>query len=1000
MNLCAQGLTAAFALALFDCEAANIGPLQAVSTRPAALVSESPASGSSTPVLSADGRYVAFISRAPNLVTNPTTGSYQVFLREQASSHTILVSAAGTQSGGNDHSLLPSLSSNGLHAAFESEASDLVDGDTNDVSDIFVRDVVAMQTLLVSGGNGLSRNPLLSADGRYVAFESRASNLVAGDNNAAPDVFVRDLLLGVTTLVSLNVDESGSANGSSELLTMTRDGRFVAFWSNAPDIAADTTNTIGEIYVRDVTGGITYCLTESIAVYSADRRFKIALTPDGRYAALQELNYGGAAAGGRAFHADVFGGSIASLYCCGRPGSGLAISEDGQQVVFPGNDGLYLRELSSTNRLLVHDPAAGFQMPLTIASFQVSRDFQRLWFTMLVTNRGQQLFSYDLPTGQTTLISTNLAGEPMNAAVSSPFSISGSGAVVAFETVADDLVVNDLNRAPDVFVSNAGPASRRHPALPETTGLGYATLHAHSVSANGQRVAFLSTDSSLISLDTNGHHDVFVRDLAANQVFGVALSPSNSAMAAVISADGASVVYERILGGPEFISSGWRNVHRADLRTGENRRLDPSSPGGLQVPSLSVSQDGRWVVSPLDNRIRLSDFRTPGQVSNQIVDLRYTGVGNANGPSSRPAISLDGEWVVFLSRATDLVNPGADGGTGVVYPSGVPQVFARHLRQRRTRLLSITDAGAPLPTGATNPLLSANARYVAFETLSGSNIYRHDLLATGRVTNPRVCTACSQPSISADGRMVAYQSQGRIYVRDVQSAVTESISDSESKDATISPDGRLVVYVRRVSDDAHVYLYDRWKGVTHLLSINYFGTAAGNGPSGQPVFSHDSRTIAFQSFASDLVPGDYNGRRDIFVVQIEPVDTDGDGMDDDWEQFHFQSLVRDGFGNVDGDHQTDKEEFLAGTDPLDPASSLHLTGISSRPLAGPMQDTELTWTSAPGKTYRVQHKPDLAAPWSDLPGDVIPGGPSASRIHLDDGDPPAQNRFYRIMLVD
>jgi hypothetical protein len=120
-------------------------------------------------------------------------------------------------------------------------------------------------------------------------------------------------------------------------------------------------------------------------------------------------------------------------------------------------------------------------------------------------------------------------------------------------------------------------------------------------------------------------------------------------------------------------------------------------------------------------------------------------------------------------------------------------------------------------------------------------------------------------------------------------------------------------------------------------------------------------------------------------------------MDDDWEEFYFQSLARDGTANADGDHLTDRQEFVAGTDPLDPASALRFTGISSRVVPGAMQDTELKWRSAAGKTYRVQHKLDLALPWADLPGDIITGGPNGSTTHLESANP---NGFYRIRLVE
>ncbi|HZO85982.1 MAG TPA: hypothetical protein VFC26_12260, partial [Verrucomicrobiae bacterium] len=389
---------------LLNCEAAQISAPRAATAPPAALVGDTAANGASMPVLSADGKYAAFVSRAPNLVTNPTTGKYQIFLRNLTNGGLILVSTTPAGTGGNGHSMLPSFSSSGIWIAFESDASDLVPDDTNGVTDIFIRDIGHQTTWMVTGGNGPSRNPMRSSNG-CIAFDSRASNLVPDDNNNAQDVFINGGDPETTALVSVNLAGTGSADGASELLAITPNGRFVAFWSDATDIISGAVNDAGEVYVRDVQAGVSYCLTKGLGIFGNNRRLKIALTPDGQYAALQELSYGGAAPGGRLFRADVFGGSISNIYCCGWPGPGLAISDDGSRLIFPGSDGLYLRDMLSTNRLLVRDPASAFQSPLNIESFQVSRNFDRLWFTMLVTNRGQQLFSYDIATDQTSLVS-------------------------------------------------------------------------------------------------------------------------------------------------------------------------------------------------------------------------------------------------------------------------------------------------------------------------------------------------------------------------------------------------------------------------------------------------------------------------------------------------------------------------------------------------------------------------------------------------------------------
>src|SRR5439155_409199 len=153
---------------------------------------------SSNPSLSADGRYVAFASDASNLVTGDTGGRGDIFVRDLQTGVTTRASLDSGGAQGNASSDLPALSADGRYVAFASDASNLVSGDTNNVGDIFVRDLqtgVTTRVSLDSSGtqaNGSSSGPAISADGRYVAFTSLANNLVSGDTNNTWDIFVRD----------------------------------------------------------------------------------------------------------------------------------------------------------------------------------------------------------------------------------------------------------------------------------------------------------------------------------------------------------------------------------------------------------------------------------------------------------------------------------------------------------------------------------------------------------------------------------------------------------------------------------------------------------------------------------------------------------------------------------------------------------------------------------------------------------------------------------------
>src|SRR6266446_5992680 len=225
--------------------------VQAVSLANPSIPAAGGNSDSAGSVISADGRFVLFLSSANNLVTNDASGRFlDVLLRNRTNNTTTLVSVSlnGT-GGGNGHSVSPVISADGRYVAFESEAANLVANDTNGVSDVFVRDLQSGTTTMLSvnssgagAGNGASTSPLISADGRYVAFVSSASDLVANDTNAALDVFVRDLQSGTTTLASVRADGSTGGNGDSDSPALTPDGRWLGFSSKATNLVAGITN--------------------------------------------------------------------------------------------------------------------------------------------------------------------------------------------------------------------------------------------------------------------------------------------------------------------------------------------------------------------------------------------------------------------------------------------------------------------------------------------------------------------------------------------------------------------------------------------------------------------------------------------------------------------------------------------------------------------------------------------------------------------------------------
>ncbi|MBX3059677.1 MAG: PD40 domain-containing protein, partial [Anaerolineae bacterium] len=215
------------------------------------------------PSISADGRYVTFVSDSSNLVSGDTNGSADIFVHDRQTAQTSRVSVASDGSQANSFSELPSISADGRHVVFSSEASNLVSDDTNGYWDIFVHDRQTGQTSRVSiasdGTEGNERSwyqSYISADGRYVVFSSDASNLVGGDTNNEMDVFVHDRQTGQTSRVSVASDGT-QANMLAGADSISGDGRYVVFSSMASNLVSGDTNGDVDVFVHDQQTGET-----------------------------------------------------------------------------------------------------------------------------------------------------------------------------------------------------------------------------------------------------------------------------------------------------------------------------------------------------------------------------------------------------------------------------------------------------------------------------------------------------------------------------------------------------------------------------------------------------------------------------------------------------------------------------------------------------------------------------------------------------------------------
>ncbi|MFK8114691.1 MAG: SdrD B-like domain-containing protein, partial [Rubripirellula sp.] len=703
-------------------------------------------------------------------------------------------------------SFQPEISGDGRFVTFHSDANNLVAGDTNDSTDVFVFDRTTSTIERVSVANdgseataGRSDSPDISDDGRFVTFQSAATNLVASDTNGVTDIFVRDRVNGSTT--RLNVTANGAeANENGFEPLISGNGDFVGYTSNASNLAPDTVDTFDIFFADRPSGAIDFTTA----------------APESSINATQVTVVG---TSGAAFAVD---GNVDIF-------DSLLVNE-----VLNFNDG-FGPTVEAFNVIENSDSGSDLFTPLTRQGFAPPVHFPLRGnpvidagdpgFVGTVDQRGTTRVTPDIGAVEAVdaIVSGQVyvdlnenqqrdAGEPivsgvsiqLDTATTTQTTVTGDAGEFGFDSVevGSDLV--SITPPPNFSVSKADIQ-----LVPNNITTDGQTDDA-VFSFDGRFIAFTSGATNLVPNDTNNSDDVFVLDRSTNTAERVNVASDGSqamhagfiaSSAPSISSDGRFVAFESSAENlvPDVGSfQGDVFVHDRETNTTEQiSEADDGTPGNFQSREASISGDGRFVAFSSDaNNLVGGDtgnntdiFVRDRQTNTMQLISRSSAGTQANGSSGSPEISADGRFVTFTSSANNLV------------------------------------------AGDTN-----GARDVFVRDLVNDTIFRINVGFDGSEANGSVGF---QSAISGDGRWIAFSSGADNIVPNDTNGVTDT------------------------------FVFDTVSGTTERVSLSSNGSEGNNGSRASLAISDDGRFVAFNSEASNLVPGDTNGFEDLFVYDRE-----------------------------------------------------------------------------------------------------------------------------------
>ncbi len=983
------------------------GAPQIVSQLPAATAVTNVGGGVSyNPILTPDGRWAVFASSSDNLVAGLgglampeiSPAQMQVFARDRQSGATTLISLnlAGN-AGGNGNSFPDAISADGRFVVFESDASNLAPGDNNGARDVFLRDTVNNTTTLISAatnglaGDGASSDAAITPDGRYIAFVSAADNLLPGDTNGIADIFVRDTSLGTTTLASPGARAAAPTMGfnainGSRSPVLSADGRYVAFFSAATNLVSGVGSS-GEVYLRDLAAGTTaWASGAAHAINASEVAVHFAMSTNGQFIAFQTT---GGAPPGLVMRYHTATGTADNI----ATNSGATSDDADERQLDINADGRYVAftttNAPSGSSVKLYDGASGAVSLVSGTNFSADCEFPRLdasgrYVAFLSddstltanSDANDHIYLRDTSNGAIQLVDATPGTASPISLISTPFHFAAGGTALAFDCgdgslsmspYKSDAFVRDFSANQTAILSVPAPTMPSFTPLASSGGLGF------SLSSNGQYVAFTSSYDPLNPADSNGFANVFVHDFATGSNTLVSVNPSGAA-------------------------------------AGSSQSLTPA-----------ISADGRWVAfaSAAANLIANDTngaydifLRDMQSNTTTLVSADLPGTGEGKTDSTSPQVSADGRYVLFFSTATNLT-------TTRVYN---PTAFWRDMRAGVTYMLPTTNVAAMTPDGS-NVLYSVNTDQ------NGLMLFNAETLTSSLVNvNPYPAFPIAQVAVSPDASRAAFLSRQNatastkaVFAADLIAGTNwqlATIAATSQGFAQFSSDSRFLAYLAEDTNKINqVHLYDFQAGTDTLVSQAYSGGGGGNGASDSPVMG-GNRYVAYRSAATNLVPGDVNGVPDIFLYdrltgattlltasQLGPFSASARSRSPefsaDGQTLVFQSWASD-LASGDGNEFPDVFAVAlgdagggSGTNAAPPAiSAMSLGAMSGGQTAG-QAPLSLTWGAATGAGYQVQFKNNLSDPqWQTLtnPATVVGGQGQAV-----DASPDPLHRFYRIV---